>query len=114
MVLKEYHKAIETFENGLKLEPNNAELTEGLQKVSMMISAQQRSSEADPEQIKRAMADPEIQAILTDPAMNQIIKDISENPGAARTYVVASYALPLSPLPPSFLLLFFSNHPFFL
>ena len=41
----------------------------------------------DPEQLTRAMADPEIQAILQDPVMQMVLKNLGENPAAAQEYV---------------------------
>jgi len=43
----------------------------------------QRSGEADPEVLKRAMADPEIQGILRDPTIQKVLSDLQSNPAAA-------------------------------
>merc|ERR1711976_275120 len=38
MVMKEYHKAMESYKEGLELDPNNATCKEGLQKVTQQIN----------------------------------------------------------------------------
>lgn len=85
--MKEYHKAIEAYDKGLKVDPDNAECKEGLAKIEATINASQHSDEADPEQVKHAMADPEIQAILTDPTMQKVLQDMSSDPTAANNYL---------------------------
>lgn len=47
--LKEYHKALESYQHALDLEPDNAEAKEGLRNVIAKINASSQSSEADPE-----------------------------------------------------------------
>jgi len=49
--IKEYHKAIQTFEKGLKIEPENKGLKEGLKKVEFAVN---NSQEYDEERIERA------------------------------------------------------------
>lgn len=41
----------------------------------------------DPIQQKRAMEDPEIVAIMQDPAMNQVLQEMQSNPKAATRYL---------------------------
>lgn len=61
MLLKEYHKALECFEKGIKLEPDNRDCNEGRTKTMQTISMQAHSGGGhDEERVKRAMADPEI------------------------------------------------------
>lgn len=36
---------------------------------------------------ERAMADPEVQAILTDPVMRQVLRDMQEDPGSAQKHM---------------------------
>lgn len=85
--MKEYHKAIEAYDKGLKVDPENQECKEGLAKIEATINASQQRDEADPEQVKHAMADPEIQAILTDPIMQKVLQDMSSDPMAANNYL---------------------------
>ena len=79
---KELHKAISLFEKGLELEPGNAECIEGLQKAKMQVH--QSLGEVDEERAKKAMSDPEIQALLMDPSVRQVLKDFQENPTYAQ------------------------------
>lgn len=105
---KEYHKALEVYDQGLAIEPDNQELKDNIQKVcspfffyfmrdSRTVSLTTRwqtlfkvqegqGKGGDPEQLKRAMADPEIQAILQDPVMQMVLKALSENPAASQEY----------------------------
>ena len=86
MYMKEYHKAQESYKKGLMLDPENSACKEGLQKVMMAISygRQNMTDEEKKEQAAHSMADPEIQGILQDPVMQQVLKDLQENPAAGQ------------------------------
>jgi stress-induced-phosphoprotein 1 len=86
MYMKEYHKAQESYKKGLALDPENNACKEGLQKVMVAISygRQTMTDEEKKEQAAHAMADPEIQGILQDPVMQQVLKDLQENPAAGQ------------------------------
>eukprot|EP01098_Paradermamoeba_levis_P002936 TRINITY_DN1389_c0_g1_i1.p1 TRINITY_DN1389_c0_g1~~TRINITY_DN1389_c0_g1_i1.p1 ORF type:complete len:570 (-),score=236.00 TRINITY_DN1389_c0_g1_i1:116-1825(-) len=86
-MMKDYHKCLETYDQALKHDPNNAEVNEAIQKTLMTINANQQSGEGDPEVAKRALNDPEIQAILTDPVMKQILTDMQSDPQAAQSHL---------------------------
>lgn len=64
--LKEYHKALESYEAGLKHDPNDKFCKEGIEKTQQAIYLT-NSQEDQEERAKKAMADPEIQAILQTP-----------------------------------------------
>lgn len=65
---KEYHKAMEAFDKGLKIDPASKECTEGKMKtMSIINSSSHAGGEEDPDRVRHAMADPEIQAIMADP-----------------------------------------------
>merc|ERR1711968_100483 len=66
MLMKEYHKAIETYK-------------QGLQRVQTAIY----NEGGDKGRAEQAMKDPEIQAILQDPMVRQVIQDLSGGNGAA-------------------------------
>lgn len=85
VLMKENHKAMESYKSGLKFDPDNIACKEGLRKVTTMINFgnANMSEEERKERAAHAMADPEIQAILQDPVINQILKDCQENPSAA-------------------------------
>ena len=46
-----------------------------------------QSGTANKERAAHAMADPEIQGILTDPIMRQVLQDFQENPKAAQEHM---------------------------
>lgn len=85
VLMKEYHKALESYKKGLELEPTNSACKEGLQKVTAMINygAANMTEEERKERAAHAMADPEIQSILQDPVIQQVLRDFNENPNAA-------------------------------
>jgi len=82
VLMKENHKAMESYRKGLAIDPNNVACKEGLQKVSSQVNSNM-SEEERKERAAHAMADPEIQAILQDPVMMQVLRDFQENPAAA-------------------------------
>lgn len=80
-LMKEYHKAMKAYDDGLKLDPQNNECLQGKNKT--MATIQQTagaSSGNDEERLQHAMADPEIQRIMRDPTIVQVLKDLGENP----------------------------------
>lgn len=79
-MMKEYHKALSTYDKGLKLDPQNKDLIEGKQQTMMKIQMQAGSGEHDEERVAHAMADPEIQRIMSDPIIRQTLQDLSTNP----------------------------------
>ncbi|KAJ0482851.1 putative Heat shock chaperonin-binding, tetratricopeptide repeat-containing domain, STI1 [Helianthus annuus] len=85
--MKEHDKALETYQEGLKHDPQNPELLEAA------FNRLNRASRGDltPDELKerqaKAMQDPEIQNILTDPVMAQVLKDLQENPKAAQDHM---------------------------
>lgn len=78
MALKEYHKAIAAFEAGLKLNPEDPGCKDGMRQTIQRINSS--SGEVDKERAAKAMADPEIQAILRDPIVQQTLQDCQRNP----------------------------------
>lgn len=81
--MKEYHRAMESYKKGLEIEPNNSLCSQGLTKTAMKIR-EASSQEVDMERAAHGMADPEIQAILSDPIIRQVLTDLQENPMAGR------------------------------
>lgn len=88
--MKEYDKALETYQEGLKLDENNQELLEGVRRCVGQINKTNRG-DISPEEMKerqaKAMQDPDIQHILSDPVMRQILMDFQENPKAAQDHL---------------------------
>lgn len=91
--MKEYHKALQAYEQGLKLEPNNEECLKGKEQVLNKISETSRSGQVDEEQIRHAMADPEIQQILHDPQINMFLREMQEHPQRAQAAMMADAKL---------------------
>uniref|UniRef100_A0A7S2I8L0 STI1 domain-containing protein n=1 Tax=Helicotheca tamesis TaxID=374047 RepID=A0A7S2I8L0_9STRA len=85
MVMKENHKAMDSYKAGLAIDPNNAACKEGLRKCSAAINygAANMTEEEKRERAEHGLADPEIQAIIQDPMVQQVLKDFNENPNAA-------------------------------
>ncbi|KAI4303228.1 hypothetical protein MLD38_038883 [Melastoma candidum] len=87
--MKEYDKALETYQEGLKHDPSNQELLDGVRRCVEQINKASRG-DFTPEELKerqaKAMQDPEIQNILTDPVMRQVLVDFQENPKAAQEH----------------------------
>lgn len=77
--MKEFHKALACFEKGMALEPSNEECKAGLEQTRMMLFAQ-GGGEDQQERAKKSMQDPEIQAILREPEIVNLLKDLQENP----------------------------------
>ncbi|KAK9903222.1 hypothetical protein WJX75_000014 [Coccomyxa subellipsoidea] len=87
--MKEYEKALETYEVGLQHDPDSAELKEGIARCIDAVNKISRGDVSEEDLAARrekAMADPAIQAILTDPVMRQVLQDFQENPQAAQKH----------------------------
>jgi len=88
--MKEYDKAMESYKQGLEVDPDSEEMKDGLQRCVQQISrfARGEATEAElEERRKRAMADPEIQQILTDPVIAQVLKDFESDPRGAQQHL---------------------------
>ena len=83
MMMKELHKALATYEKAMKLYPNDMELKQGYAKAMGQVNAT-GTEEEDKERAKHAYADPEIQRLLMDPRIQQLFKDLQENPKSAQ------------------------------
>ena len=59
--LKQYHKALETYEKGLAVDSTASELVQGKQQTMQAINQENNSGEVDPARAREAMKDPEIQ-----------------------------------------------------
>ncbi len=81
--MKEYNKALEAYSAGLHVDPENTECKNGKLQVIAKINESSQSGEADPEQIRRAMADPEIQRIMADPQIQILLQHLQEDPTKA-------------------------------
>ena len=80
--LKEYHKALECYDTGLKKDPSDKFCQEGVQKTQAAIYMGSNTDEDQEQRAKRAMADPEIQAILQTPEVRNALSDLERDPKA--------------------------------
>ena len=85
-ITKEYHKVLQTIDDGLKYFPDDNELKEMREKTIMAINY--GTGEDDKERQRKAAADPEIQALLRDPRIQQLFKDFKENPTSAQQAIM--------------------------
>uniref|UniRef100_T1HBT5 STI1/HOP DP domain-containing protein n=1 Tax=Rhodnius prolixus TaxID=13249 RepID=T1HBT5_RHOPR len=89
-------KAISAYQRALDIDPTNAEALEGYKQCSIVVNS-------NPEEVrKRAMADPEVQSILCDPAMRLILEQMQNDPKALQeanfvldSSIHLSHAVPL-------------------
>jgi len=82
--LKQYHKALETYDKGLALDPEASELMEGKRATLRAINEENATGQVDPARRAEAMKDPEIQAILRDPMINKVLSDMQSDPSNAQ------------------------------
>jgi len=82
--LKEFHKALDAYNEILKIEPENEEAKAQIEHVLQMVNQSNASGEVDKERQARAMADPEIQAIIGDPQMRSILGEMQQDPKKAQ------------------------------
>ncbi|XP_059055455.1 stress-induced-phosphoprotein 1 [Achroia grisella] len=74
-------KALSAYQKALELDPSNAEALEGYRACSTQLNS-------NPEEVrKRAMADPEVQSILRDPAMRCILEQMQQDPQALQDHL---------------------------
>jgi len=79
--MQQHSKAMTAYQKALDLDANNAEAIDGYRQCSVALNS-------NPEEIrKRAMADPEVQAILRDPAMRLILEQMQNDPKALQDHL---------------------------
>lgn len=82
--MQQSSKAIAAFQKALEIDPNNAEALAGYRSCAM----ESAGVGGDPEKIRqRAMADPEVQSILRDPAMRLILEQMQNDPRALQDHL---------------------------
>ncbi|CAH0556104.1 unnamed protein product [Brassicogethes aeneus] len=82
--MQQQSKAISAFQKALEIDPNNAEALQGYRACTIENS----NLGGDPEKIRqRAMNDPEVQAILRDPAMRMILEQMQNDPRALQDHL---------------------------
>ncbi|VDK47568.1 unnamed protein product [Anisakis simplex] len=81
IAMKEFGKAQVAFEMALSIDSNNAEAKEGL------MNAISNNDESPEKARERALHDPEVQQILSDPGMRVLLEQMSNDPGAVREHL---------------------------
>ena len=84
---KAYHKALASYQKILEIEPENKDAAAGLRRVANVIEGNMNSGKVDPQQRARAMADPEIKAIMSDPYMQNLLCEMQMDPAAFQGYM---------------------------
>ncbi|MDP2438694.1 MAG: tetratricopeptide repeat protein [archaeon] len=77
---KDYHKAVATYEDALRVDPESVAVKEGLQETLRAIQERRMSGKIDKAVQERAMADPEIQKILSNPEVQTFLRESQTNP----------------------------------
>lgn len=88
MGIKEYQKAIDVLTEAMKHNPDKlkGEIDELMMKAYME-SSKATESMTPEETLKKAMQDPEIQKIMTDPIMQTILQQMQSDPGAVMEHM---------------------------
>lgn len=87
--LGRYDDAMRAYENGLKHDPNNEQLQEGLQEVRAKVASMQGAKSvnpfAGPDVLSKLQNHPKTQGMLDDPTYRQLIQELQSNPSAMAT-----------------------------
>ncbi|KZC09105.1 Stress-induced-phosphoprotein 1, partial [Dufourea novaeangliae] len=79
--MQQQRMALTAYQKALELDPSNSEALEGYRSCAVSVSS-------NPEEVrKRAMADPEVQNILRDPAMRLILEQMQSDPRALQDHL---------------------------
>ncbi|WVQ77163.1 hypothetical protein IAR50_006846 [Cryptococcus sp. DSM 104548] len=87
--LKEYTKALDTLQKATEADvekKHTRELETNMAKVMREMQSQ-RSEETEEQTYERAMRDPEVAQIMSDPIMRQILQDAQQNPRALNDHM---------------------------
>ena len=93
--MKEYSKAMEAIQTASNLDEsaegdqankNQREIQQQMDKVMRELYAQ-RANESDEETMQRAMKDPEVASIMSDPVMQSILQQAQGNPAALQDHM---------------------------
>ncbi|KAJ8348177.1 hypothetical protein SKAU_G00267660 [Synaphobranchus kaupii] len=82
--VKDFTKAMVFYQKAMEIDPRSKEAVEGLQRCLINQAARNDS----PEEVKRrAMSDPEVQQIMSDPAMQLILEQMQKDPQALNEHL---------------------------
>lgn len=81
LAMKEYSRATTAFQKAMELDPTSTEAIDGYRKCVM-------ASNSNPDEVRRqALADPDVQQILADPAMRLILEQMQTDPKAVQEHL---------------------------
>lgn len=85
---KQYNRALQAYEDGLKIDPTNADCRDGRMRTMMKIQemATGQSGDGD-ETARRAMNDPEIASIMQDSYMQMVLQEMQNDPTRISDYM---------------------------
>lgn len=86
IMMKKEQEAIDIYNEALKIDPNNGEAKDGIQKAYQAKYGNEANMTRE-EKADKAMKDPEIQAILQDPVMQQILQQMQRDPASAQMHM---------------------------
>jgi len=86
IMMKKEEEAINTYQEALKIDPNNGEAKEGVQKAYQAKYGNEANMSRE-EKAAKAMKNPEIQAIIQDPIMQQILQQMQQDPSSAQAHM---------------------------
>jgi len=84
--LKEFHKALDAYNEALKLDENSEEAKHGVEATIAAINAGS-DEEGQQARAQRAMADPEIQRILNSGTMRNVLSEMQSDPKSANKFL---------------------------
>lgn len=85
---KQYNRALQAYDEGLKVDSNNADCRDGRMRTMMKIQemASGQSTDGD-EAARRAMDDPEIANIMQDSYMQLVLQEMQNDPSRVKDYM---------------------------
>jgi len=84
--MKQMQKAMDVYSKALEIAPDNEEAKQGYKQCAILQHSSGRSD--NPEETRqRAMNDPEVQAIMADPAMRMILEQMQSDPQAVSEHL---------------------------
>ncbi|KAJ1308927.1 hypothetical protein OPQ81_004612 [Rhizoctonia solani] len=87
--MREYTKAMEAIQEAATVDTERQHTREIEQQMEKVARAtyEQQSGESDEQTLERAMRDPEVASIMTDPVMQQILQQAQQNPAALQDHM---------------------------
>lgn len=85
---KQYNRALQAYDAGLKIDPTNADCKDGRTRTMMKIQEMSSGMSGDgDEAAQMAMQDPEIAAIMQDSYMQLVLREMQNDPSRVQDYM---------------------------